>query len=109
MPYDEKLAQRVRDTLIEQPGIREQKMFGGLCYLLHGNMAVGVQTDRLMVRVGPHAADDALARPHARPMDFTGRPMKGFVWVDAPGISDKRRLRRWIQRGLDFATSLPPK
>ena len=109
MSYDDKLAQRVRDLLAEQPGIREQKMFGGLCYLLNGNMAVGVQTDRLMVRVGPQGADDALAQPHARPMDFTGRPMNGFVWVDAPGIGDKRRLRRWIQRGLDFAGSLPPK
>ena len=109
MPYDEKLANRVRDILEAQPGLREQKMFGGLCYMLHGNMAVGVETDRLMVRVGPHAYERALAKPHARPMDLTGRPMKGIIWVDAPGIRDKRALRRWIQRGLDFAASLPPK
>ena len=84
-------------------------MFGGLCYMLDGNMAVGVETDRLMVRVGPAAYDAALAKPHARPMDFSGRPMRGFVWVDAVGIRDSRALRRWIQRGLDFAGSLPPK
>ena len=109
MPYDEKLAGRVRDILAEQPGVREQKMFGGLCYLLNGNMAVGVETDRLMVRVGPDAHEDALSRPHARPMDFTGRPMRGIIGVDAPGISDKRRLRAWIDRGIAFADSLPPK
>lgn len=109
MLYDEKLARRVRDVLAEQPGIREQKMFGGLCYLLNGNMAVGVETDRLMVRVGPDAYEDALTRPHARPMDLTGRPMRGIIWVDAPGIRDKRTLRRWIDRGLAFAGSLPPK
>lgn len=109
MPYDETLADRVRDALAAQPGIREQKMFGGLCYLLDGNMAVGVESARLMVRVGRDAYEDALAQPHARPMDFTGRPMRGFVWVDAAGIGDDRALRRWIQRGLDFAGSLPPK
>ena len=109
MPYDEKLAQRVRTILDDQPGVREQKMFGGLCYLLHGNMAVGVETDRLMVRVGPAAYEDALSRPHARPMDFTGRPMRGIIWLDAAGIREKRTLRRWIQRGLDFAGSLPAK
>ena len=109
MPYDETLADRVRDALAARPGIREQKMFGGLCYLLDGNMAVGVESDRLMVRVGRDAYEDALAQPHARPMDFTGRPMRGFVWVDAAGIGDDRALRRWIRRGLDFAGSLPPK
>ena len=109
MPYDETLAVRVRDALAARPGIREQKMFGGLCYLLDGNMAVGVESDRLMVRVGRDAYEDALAKPHARPMDFTGRPMRGFVWVDAAGLRDDRALRRWVQRGLDFAGSLPPK
>ena len=109
MPYDEKLAQRIHDILEDEPGIREQKMFGGICYLRHGNMAVGVESDRIMVRVGPDAYEDALSRPHARPMEFTGRPMKGFVWVDLPGIRDKRALKRWAQRGLDFAASLPPK
>ena len=109
MPYDEALAARVRRVLAAHAGIREQKMFGGLCYMLDGNMAVGVETDRLMVRVGPAAYDGALAKPHARPMDFSGRPMRGFVWVDAAGVRDSRALRRWIQRGLDFAGSLPPK
>ena len=109
MPYSENLAQRVRDVLDDEPGIREQKMFGGICYMRDGNMAVGVETDRLMVRVGKDAYADALAGPHARPMEFTGRPMTGFVWVDAAGIRDKRQLRRWVQRGLAFAASLPPK
>ena len=109
MPYDEALAARVRRVLAARPGIREQKMFGGICYMLDGNMAVGIESDRLMVRVGPAAYDDALAKPHARPMDFTGRPMRGFVWVDAAGVRDSRALRRWVGRGLDFAGSLPPK
>ena len=109
MPYDQKLAQRLRDLLTDHDGIDERKMFGDLCFLVNGNMLCGVESDRLMVRVGPRAYDDALARPHARPMDFTGRPMKGLVWVDPPGLRDKRSLRRWLQRGLAFAAALPPK
>jgi hypothetical protein len=90
MAYDEKLAQRVRQALSGQDGIVEKKMFGGLAFMLHGNMSVGVEKDRLMVRVGPDRYDEALARPHARPMDFTGRPMKGFC-VRAPGGPPHRR------------------
>ena len=109
MPYDQKLAQRLRDLLTDHDGIDERKMFGGLCFLVNGNMLCGVESDHLMVRVGPRAYDDALARPHARPMDLTGRPMKGLVWVDPPGLRDKRSLRRWLQRVLAFAGALPPK
>ncbi len=76
--------------------------------MLQGNMCCGVTNDDLMVRVGADALEDALARPYARPMDFTGRPMKGFVFVDAAALGD-RDLKRWVQRGVTFAGSLPAK
>jgi TfoX/Sxy family transcriptional regulator of competence genes len=107
--YDEQLAQRVRQALGSQDGIIEKKMFGGLSFMLHGNMSVGVEKDRLMVRVGPDRYEEALARPHARPMDFTGRPMKGFVYVPLEGLSTDADLKVWVQLGVDFALSLPKK
>jgi TfoX/Sxy family transcriptional regulator of competence genes len=107
--YDEQLAQRVRQALSRQDGIIEKKMFGGLAFMLHGNMSVGVEKDRLMVRVGPDRYEEALARPHARPMDFTGRPMKGFVYVPVEGVSTNAALQEWVQLGVDFALSLPRK
>ena len=79
MAYDEQFAERVRAVLAGQPGLAERKMFGGLAFMLAGNMCVGVEQDRLMVRLGQELYEDALSRPHAAPMDFTGRPMKGFV------------------------------
>ena len=109
MPYDEKLLERVRKVLASQVGITERRMFGGITFLVNGNMACGVETDRLMVRVGPEAHADALKRPHARPMDFTGTPLKGFVYVTPEGYRDARSLRRWVERGTAFARSLPPK
>jgi TfoX/Sxy family transcriptional regulator of competence genes len=109
MAYDEKLAQRVRQALSGQDGVIEKKMFGGLPFMLHGNTSVGVEKDRLMVRVGPDRYEEALARPHARPMDFTGRPMKGFVYVPPEGISTDADLQEWVQLGVDFALSLPRK
>jgi len=84
MPYDEQLAERVRAVLAGQPGLTERKMFGGLAFMLAGNMCVGVEHDRLMVRLGQDLYEEALTRPHAATMDFIGRPMKGFVFV-APG------------------------
>ena len=87
MAYDERLAQRVREELADRPGYAEKKMFGGLCFLLRGNMCCGVGKDGLMVRVGPEQYESALADDHARQMDFTGRPMKGFVFVH-PGPQD---------------------
>ena len=109
MAYDEQLAQRVRQALSSQDGIIEKKMFGGLAFMLHGNMSVGVEKDQLMVRVGPDRYEEALAQPHARPMDFTGRPMKGFVYVPLDGLSTDADLQEWVQLGLDFALSLPGK
>jgi TfoX/Sxy family transcriptional regulator of competence genes len=109
MAYDENLAQRVRQALSGQDGVIEKKMFGGLAFMLHGNMSVGVEKDRLMVRVGPDRYDEALARPHARPMDFTGRPMKGFVYVPPAGIQSDAALQEWVQLGAEFALTLPRK
>jgi hypothetical protein len=84
-------------------------MFGGLAFMIAGNMCVGIVGDDLMVRVGPDAAPDALELPHAREMDFTGRPMRGFVFVDAAGVTDRTDLEAWVDRGLAFAESLPAK
>ena len=109
MPYDEKLAERVRGVFQSEPGYTEKKMFGGICFMVGGNMAVGVTGGDLMVRPGPHNFDAALALPHARPMDFTGRPMKGFVYVDSTGIVTEAALAEWVERGAAFARSLPVK
>jgi TfoX/Sxy family transcriptional regulator of competence genes len=109
MPYDEGLAERVRQELDERADVTERKMFGGLAFLIAGNMCVGVVGDELMVRVGPDAYDESLRQPHARKMDFTGKPMKGFVYVTAEGVEADRELRRWIERGTRFAASLPAK
>jgi TfoX/Sxy family transcriptional regulator of competence genes len=109
MAYDESLASRVRDLMGDDPRLREQKMFGGIAFLIDGNMCVGVVNDDLMVRVGPGKYDDALAQTHAREMDFTGRPMRGIVYVDARGTAADTDLEAWIERGLEFAGSLPPK
>ena len=109
MPYDEALAERTRAVVAGEPGIAERKMFGGLAFLFHGNMACGVLGDELMVRVGPDAWTECLALPHAREMDFTGRSMKGMVYVAAPGLAEDADLAAWVGRGLAFAGSLPPK
>jgi TfoX/Sxy family transcriptional regulator of competence genes len=107
--YDEGLAQRIRELLEERPGLSEKRMFGGLAFLVGGHMAVGVVKDELMVRVGPEAHRAALAEPHARPMDFTKRPMQGFVFVAPAGFEDDTDLSRWVERGVRFAASLPRK
>jgi len=109
MAYDEDLAHRVRAGLAEQDGITEKAMFGGLAFLLRGNMAVGISGHELMVRVGPDATDDALARPHTRVFDMTGRPMKGWILVAPDGVKTSRQLGAWVRRGVQFAGSLPPK
>ena len=109
MPFDEGLAQRVRELLEEQAGLEEKRMFGGLAFLVNGNMAVGVVKSELMVRVGPDAHGAALREPGARPMDFTKRPMKGFVFVDERACEDDRTLAGWVERGVRFAASLARK
>ena len=109
MAYDEGLATRVREVLGYQPELVEKKMFGGLAFLLHGNMACGVRGEDLIVRVAAEAADAALGEPGTRPFDLTGRPMKGWLLVDADGHAEDDDLRRWVDRGLAYANSLPPK
>ncbi len=109
MAYDEGLAERLREALHEHPGMIEKKMFGGLCFMLNGHMCCGIVKDTLMLRVGPEQYEDALAQPHARKMDFTGRAMKGMVYVDPAGFTEDEALKSWVQRGLDFVHSLPPK
>ena len=109
MAFDETLAERVREELAVHAGVTERKMFGGLAFMLHGNMCCGIVGDRLMVRVGPDGYDEALARPHAHEMDFTGRPMRGLVYVDAAGIADEDDLEAWVGRGVDYADTLPRK
>ena len=109
MAYDEGLAQRIREMLAERTDTFEMRMFGGIAFLVRGNMAVGVVKDDLMVRVGPEAHAGLVALPHARPMDFTHRPMKGFLYVAPEGVESDADLRRWIEHGLAYASSLPAK
>ena len=109
MAYSEKLAERIRQQMNGESGIVEKKMFGGLAFLVNGNMSCGVVGEDLMVRVGPEAYEAALAEPGAREMDFTGRPMKGMVYVAANGIRTSKRLTFWVEKGLRFAQSLPAK
>jgi len=107
--YNIQLAEKIRTRLKKSKGIMEKKMFGGLCFLVNGNMACGVERNNLVVRVGPADYDAALKEPHARPMDFTGRPLRGFVYVTEPGYKTASRLEKWIGRGVRFARSLPAK
>jgi hypothetical protein len=109
MAYDEGLAQRVREALAERPDLTERKMFGGLCFMLGGNMCCGIVGEELMLRVGPDAYDDVLARDHAREMDFTGRSLRGMVYVANDGFASDDDLGGWLESAVDFAGSLPPK
>lgn len=109
MAYSERLAQRVRDALAGNRAISEKKMFGGIAFLRHGLMFVGVSDSSLIARVGKPNHADSLARKHVRPMDFTGRPMQGYVFIDAPGIKTDVQLRFWLERCERFVSTLPPK
>ena len=109
MSFDETLAEKVRGVLKGKRGVTEKKMFGGLCFLLHGNMLCGVEKNRLMVRVGPDRYDSLLKLKHAHPMDFTGKPLKGFLYVSPEGVKRKDSLAKWVDRSLEFAQSLPKK
>jgi TfoX/Sxy family transcriptional regulator of competence genes len=108
MAYDERLADRVRGVLLADAGLTERKMFGGLAFMLDGHMCCGIVGDELMLRLGVDGADAALARPHVRPMDFTGRPMAGMVCVAPEGLGGVA-LRRWVERARAFVHTLPPK
>lgn len=109
MAYDKGLAQRVRELLEEKPGFIEKKMFGGVCFLLNGNMSCGILNDDLIVRVGTEKYDRLLKSPHVRKFDITGRPMKGWVMVSCEGYESDKDLAGWIRQGMQYALSLPPK
>ena len=109
MAFDEGLAQRVRDHLGATAGTTEKKMFGGLAFLLDGNMAAGISGDELMVRLSPQDGDAALEEPHTRPFDMTGRPMRGWILVAGDGLDDDKQLAAWVDRGVAHAASLPAK
>ena len=109
MAYDEGLAERLRDALSEQRNLTEKKMFGGLAFMLNGHMFCGIVGDELMVRVGPEKYQNALSLPYARQMDFTGKPMKGYVYVAPDGFESDEDLTAWANRGAEFVRTLPPK
>lgn len=109
MAFDEKLAQRVRAILEARPGVTERRMFGGIAFMVRGHMTVGINDGTLMARVGPDAHEESLAREHVRAMDFTGKPMRGYVYVDPPGLSSEKSLREWVTRCLAFVDTLPAK
>ena len=108
MAFDEKLAARVRLALTGEP-VSEKKMVGGLCFMVRGHMCIRVDKNRLMVRVGADAHERALKLKHAVPMDFIGRAMRGFIFVEPAGCTTQRGVDAWVRRGLAFVTSLAPK
>ena len=108
MAYDEDLADRIRAVLPAGEQVTGRQMFGGLAFMLGGHMFCGVVKDTLVARLGPDAADRALDQPHVRPMDFTGRPMKGMIFVEPAGLHDDA-LRHWVSAAASYARSLPPK
>ena len=109
MPFDEKLAARVRKLLDGRVDVEEKRMFGGLAFMVRGHMSVGLRDSTLMVRVDAADQDELLDEPHVRLMDFTGRPMRGFLYVDPAGISSAASLKKWVGRGVAFAESRPAK
>lgn len=109
MAYDEALAVRVRRALGRKPGMAEQKMFGGVAFLLNGNMCCGITGTDLIVRLDRLQAESALAEQHTKVFDMSGRPMKGWVVVTAPGTANDDALARWVGLGAKFARTLPPK
>lgn len=109
MAYDERLATRVRRVFADRRDIEERTMFGGLTFMARGHMCCGLVQAKLMVRVDPLAYDRLLQEPHVQPMDFTGRPMRGFLYVEPAGVASAPALRKWIGRAVAFAERLPPK
>jgi TfoX/Sxy family transcriptional regulator of competence genes len=108
MAFDPALAERIRDRLAGTPGVTEKKMFGGLAFLTHGNMTVGVHGDELIARIDPASTDAAMARPGVRPFDMTGRPMRGWILVAGEHLDDNA-LQEWITECSAFVATLPPK
>lgn len=110
MAYDEDLANRIRELIATEPGLTEKKMFGGLAFLIDGNMSVAASREGgLLLRVDPDETDALLGKPHARPFVMRGREMQGWLRVDAEGVTTRRGLEPWVRRGVAYARSLPPK
>lgn len=109
MPYNSDLAERVRKTLKRRRGITERKMFGGLAFMLNGNMCCGVIEKDLVLRLGDDGAAMALSKPHTRPMDFTGKPLKSMVFVSFAGYRSDDELKAWVSRAVDYVKTLPAK
>jgi TfoX/Sxy family transcriptional regulator of competence genes len=109
MAFDEGLAERIGSLLADDPRVSTKKMFGGIAFLLDGKMFVGIVKDDLMVRVGPERYAESLRQPHARPMDFTGRPMAGYVFVASDGTAEEAKLEGWVRVARAFAETLPDK
>ena len=109
MAYDQILAQRIRIALQDIPGLQEKKMFGGVGFIIRGNLACGVNGDNLIVRVGTEKHQSALNQPHTRVFDMTGKPMSGWVVVEPTGLIRDVDLRQWITQGVEFSQTLPSK
>ena len=114
MAFDEETGRRLRNVLVEEAAghgvkIEDRRMFGGLAIMVNGHMCCGTVGPDIVIRVAPDRYEEALSQPHVRPMDFTGRPMRGFVYVDGKGARSSAELKRWIRLSLDFVLSLPSK
>jgi TfoX/Sxy family transcriptional regulator of competence genes len=109
MAFSEALAERIRQALTRRKNVEEKKMFGGVGFLLHGNMLVGVWKDSLIVRLGAEEFDEALQEPHVKEFNITGRAMKGWILVEPGGVDDDEQLSAWIQRAVNFVRTLPAK
>jgi TfoX/Sxy family transcriptional regulator of competence genes len=109
MPMNESIAAKIRAEVNNYPGVVEKRMFGGIGFMVNGNMACGVNGSDLIVRVGPDKSPTALARPHTKVFDMTGRPMLGWIRVEPNGFAAENDLKDWIKQGMEFALTLPPK
>jgi TfoX/Sxy family transcriptional regulator of competence genes len=109
MAYNQELAQRIKEILGPLPGLETKKMFGGMCYLLHGNMLCGVIDERMIVRMGKERQNESMSRPHTRPFDFSGKAMVGWLMVEPDGWQSEEDLADWVQICLDFVRTLPAK
>ena len=109
MVYDEGLVERLREIFEDRRDVEEKKMFGGIAFMVRGHMCVGIVGETLMARIGPDEYDKALKKKHVREMDFTGKPMKGFIYIDPEGFESDKDLQYWVTMSETYAKSLPPK
>ena len=109
MAFDEQLAERIRHQLGKRRGVTEKKMFGGVAFLVNGNLCCGVHGQELIVRLDPEQTEQALSKPHTRVFDLTGRPMKGWILVQPKGLATQAALSKWIRVGMKYTSSLPAK